>query len=732
MRSSGAEHSGEVSLLVDEKSKVVDLRETAFKINEASGLAHRSENFNFLPSFLPAPYPIYHRNEVEPPFSLVSLATSGLADVLDLGDLNQYNKRKDGPPSLSGTTVWISGKEGDGFDVALSPDAEAKIQGVLEACLVPDQKCYEDVNGILVSADLEFDTQLERRALVDLLSKTAKKVGWVFSSIYLILSYRWRLKHADDVKNVFIPAKTASQLLTQPNHKGKGQTPAVTTVSKAGNGLSNGDLVALLDPELASKIQAAMSKMTDCDEGRKFDQENGSKKRAELSSLGQAICAAIGTTIQAGAGGPFDRMTLLDTGHAAFTFVTMETARAALIVADFVRAYASELTIPEESADQFANYVFALAIDSIVDKIPLGEKNRIASSLITTATSTSPSTSSTSECPAATATPLFCGYEDISNCGARLPKTNDGDVVCVSVSPACHPAALLTEVTDIGNFQKGKYQECKCNAPIVESANMASAEEIAFMDLQLEYLKSHEAKTNCTGLQSNTYVTRNVVHDLIVNTYCKLWQGDVKKVGIGGYMHDTPEDVEIGAMGDIEADGGITPEECQKWLLKVLDDCDTDATANPMNWKAGGEIKVNHWTYSIRALHDRPPAPKSPSAWCRLEDCGDSGCTARIWGAGWLTSTPAHGEELLGAFDTVQKILTSEGQVQQLGGHRGINTSHWRETWKYELKDGHEWGVEIGADMGAFLDPAKIIPNITRVVANKEDPGYLKVDDCAS
>jgi hypothetical protein len=197
-------------------------------------------------------------------------------------------------------------------------------------------------------------------------------------------------------------------------------------------------------------------------------------------------------------------------------------------------------------------------------------------------------------------------------------------------------------------------------------------------------------------------------------------------------MHDTPEAVEIGAIGDTQTEGGITPQECEKWLHVVLDNCDTDATANPMNWKAGGEIEVNHWTYSIKALHDRPPAPKNPSAWCKLFDCGDAGCKARIWGAGWLTSTPAHGEDLFRAISTTAEILNSPGVNQQLGDHHGISTERFHETWGYELKDGHEWGVEIDVDTGPFIDAAKLLPNITRILANKDDLSYLKVDDCAT
>ena len=115
------------------------------------------------------------------------------AEVLDLGQLDQYKaitvrKTRFDPntmltlqqqdvPNLGGTTVWVSGKEGDGFDVELSPDAKAKIQGVFDGCGKADDHYYQDARDVLHSTDLQIDGTLERRGFAQLLSKTFRSIA---------------------------------------------------------------------------------------------------------------------------------------------------------------------------------------------------------------------------------------------------------------------------------------------------------------------------------------------------------------------------------------------------------------------------------------------------------------------------------------------------------------------------------------------------------------------------
>ena len=87
----------------------------------------------------------------------------------------------------------------------LSPDAQAKVEGVLEGCgTADDNKCYQDVEHAVNSADFELDSNLERRELAKLFTdsgfrNTPKRVG-ILSSIMAMLFLNWKMK-ADKMDN---------------------------------------------------------------------------------------------------------------------------------------------------------------------------------------------------------------------------------------------------------------------------------------------------------------------------------------------------------------------------------------------------------------------------------------------------------------------------------------------------------------------------------------------------
>lgn len=89
---------------------------------------------------------------------------------------------------------------------------------------------------------------------------------------------------------------------------------------------------------------------------------------------------------------------------------TADVARAAGVVVDFVLAYAPLLVIGPELAEQIGNFLFILALDTLVESKPVQETNRIPSSLVsatkTSIASTTTSVSSTSGCPNPTNTPV--------------------------------------------------------------------------------------------------------------------------------------------------------------------------------------------------------------------------------------------------------------------------------------------------------------------------------------
>ncbi|KAF2833175.1 SGNH hydrolase [Ophiobolus disseminans] len=126
---------------------------------------------------------------------------------------------------------------------------------------------------------------------------------------------------------------------------------------------------------------------------------------------------------------------------------------------------------------------------------------------------------------------------------------------------------------------------------------------------------SPKSGVKCKGLQSNTYATIAPLSDLITNTYCPLLAGMSDSIGTGHYLSGTPEAVDIFAGPSFSISKPAappTPTQCAQNLHKIFDECDNDSSANPMDWKAGGEVEVDGWKYSIATKAQRPPAPKHP------------------------------------------------------------------------------------------------------------------------
>lgn len=143
-----------------------------------------------------------------------------------------------------------------------------------------------------------------------------------------------------------------------------------------------------------------MHRALSCEDGDKFDKENGGQNKRAGSSYGGAICAAEAAAVMAQRGGPLNDILFLGTGHLAFGFkdAAGAAARAARVVNAFIQGVAPQLNISPELAEQVANLLFALAIDTMVDKTTLGQDNRIDGSLITTSSRAAPTATATN-CP---------------------------------------------------------------------------------------------------------------------------------------------------------------------------------------------------------------------------------------------------------------------------------------------------------------------------------------------
>jgi hypothetical protein len=199
--------------------------------------------------------------------------------------------------------------------------------------------------------------------------------------------------------------------------------PAITTAASDDNGHKKGDLLATLDADLAQRINEIVHRMTDCEDGRKFDNAHDSRKRVSQPTYGQALCAAEAVVGMSGKGGAFSDLTLLshDKMEIEFVATAVKAKDALLVLKDFIIAYGPFLAIPEVFAEQFGTFVLALIIDAVViENFPIGQMNYIGPDLAVTYGAMSPrptptptsstSASSSSGCPDPTQTPVSADF----------------------------------------------------------------------------------------------------------------------------------------------------------------------------------------------------------------------------------------------------------------------------------------------------------------------------------
>lgn len=223
------------------------------------------------------------------------------------------------------------------------------------------------------------------------------------------------------------------------------------------DGFESGDLVGILDKGLADRLNEFMQRTKDCQAGSDFDQQHPApapaRKRVSGGTYGQALCASQVVMGGVQAGGPWNDLLLLNPAGVHFQFAQAAgpALNAANQFADFVHTYAPMMAAPTELLDQLGTYIFALAIDAIVESIPLGEKNRIKATMVTT--TAGPTGTSAPGCPDKNSvsrlslsnrshaltyvfSQLVCGIKDEEDCSMKI--TGDGDAkkaVCEDVSP---------------------------------------------------------------------------------------------------------------------------------------------------------------------------------------------------------------------------------------------------------------------------------------------------------
>jgi hypothetical protein len=132
---------------------------------------------------------------------------------------------------LVGNTVWLSGKEGEGFDVVLSQDAQSRVEGVLDGCGTADNTCYQEVLNTLQSAELSLDNKIDRRNLAHLLSKTFKGALGILEEVAALLTLNWLMK-SDKMDN------SSFYILQAKAEEAAGSASATKVVHSAGGSVA--------------------------------------------------------------------------------------------------------------------------------------------------------------------------------------------------------------------------------------------------------------------------------------------------------------------------------------------------------------------------------------------------------------------------------------------------------------------------------------------------------------
>ncbi|PGH18847.1 hypothetical protein AJ79_00260 [Helicocarpus griseus UAMH5409] len=414
--------------------------------------------------------------------------------VLKLGNLDQYKGIENGGSALSGEKVWISGKEGSGFDFAFSPDLQAKIYKTLESsCKDADHRCYQEVRDLLGNSALEINQGLERRAFIHMLAKDLKKLRNFFSWVASFLAAAWLERHTQLGNFLHLPENKASEAATaldapkvtifgsnspimtitpipDPTTLTGAVTPAVTPVSTAFKDFQPGDMVITLEKSLASRVDEILRRTTadSCEDGMKFESES-SRKRAD--SYAAAVCAAEGVIHQTVQGGPFSDLLLLNAPTIAFA--PGDLAHGAQLVVNFMRDYSALLDISSESIEPLAQVIFAFALNVVIDNVPLGTENRVRQSRLAGTTTAPPTkTTETTSCGSTSACEASCKgvgamfYYCETSCTPTTAcqtgtATNEQSVTTVTTKAWAGPAAVAAHPTATPNGDP----KCDTNKP---------------------------------------------------------------------------------------------------------------------------------------------------------------------------------------------------------------------------------------------------------------------------
>ena len=126
---------------------------------------------------------------------------------------------------------------------------------------------------------------------------------------------------------------------------------------------AKGDISVVLQSDFARRVDEIMHRMTNCEDGYKFDKGSTRRRKRVAGSYGKAICAAEAAAMMAQSGGALNDFVLMNPTQLPFSYTdsVAAVARAANIVNEFIREYAALADISAELATQLSNVLLGLA-----------------------------------------------------------------------------------------------------------------------------------------------------------------------------------------------------------------------------------------------------------------------------------------------------------------------------------------------------------------------------------
>lgn len=354
-----------------------------------------------------------------------SLSTTTLAEVIDLGSLDQYkpktvrteefaswrgllkfvcvtNGAKDKiPPGIHENGLWVTEADG-GVSLIPGSSVAGKINDVLGKCESFDGQCYNDLTTATKDMWVQTDPKISVRQISQGFRLLTLVVGF-----FAIIGGEFQKATGKTQKvelGSYIPQAQASKFpalkpgatvtisgdgsaiatITQPATTAiqVSATPSVSVVTEAKDGFEEGDLDVQLSTELADELNRLFKDNEDssCKDGEAF---GGQTKRGVVGPLDGIlpghICKSEEVVQQA------SEVLMMDVSkiHFDLSDTISKSKEAVVVLSNFIKDYSPLLAAPlVQPPDELAVIVLAMVLGRLAFDNPFGNHNRIKGALL--------------------------------------------------------------------------------------------------------------------------------------------------------------------------------------------------------------------------------------------------------------------------------------------------------------------------------------------------------------